>query len=241
MNKINSSTRVFATMRSNSKQIKVYHVIELASTIGHTFCEVFPSFYAFTGSRTVPRMYNCSKTHFWDEFLKQPNILQLLEVFAELSNQPMAVTSEHVDILETFFGESFLSQKGKHEFINWWESSSFQTISSCQHQAASHFINWIDWAYEASIYPRWLVVGRMHCKGAKTRCYWMELAAWKWGWICPTMVNSWWNFHNWQCHTNMQLKKDNMQIVQMRQIRTCLSAILQMWEIFWKMICNPSL
>ena len=205
----------------------------------HTLFE--KSFTAFTGCSTVSSMYNCSKTRFWDELLKQPNILHLLEVFAELSNQPMAVTSEHVDILETFFGESLLFQKSRHEFINWWESSSFQTTRFCQHQAASHFINWIDWAYEASIYPRWLVVGRMHCKGAKTRCYWMELAAWKWGWICPTMVNSWWNFHNWQCHTNMQLKKDNMQIVQMRQIRTCLSAILQMWEIFWKMICNPSL
>ena len=82
MNEINNSTRVFATMGSNSKQIKVYDVIELASTIGHTFCKGLPFFYAFTGCDTVSSMYKCSKTHFWDELFKQPNIPQLLEVFA---------------------------------------------------------------------------------------------------------------------------------------------------------------
>ena len=102
MKEINNSTRVFTTMGSNSKQIKVYDVIELASTIGHTFCKGLPFFYAFTGCDTVSSMYNCSKTHFWDELFKQPNIPQLLQVFAELSNQPMAITSEHVDILEKF-------------------------------------------------------------------------------------------------------------------------------------------
>ena len=111
MNKINNSTRVFATMGSNSKQIKVYDVIELASTIGHTFCKGFSFFYAFTGCDTVSSMYNCSKTHFWDELFKQPNIPQLLEVFAELLNQPMAVTSEHVDILEKFSVKAYYPKK----------------------------------------------------------------------------------------------------------------------------------
>ena len=111
MNKINNSTRVFATMGSNSKQIKVYDVIELASTIGHTFCKGFSFFYAFTGCDTVSSMYNCSKTHFWDELFKQPNIPQLLEVFAELLNQPMAVTSEHVDILEKFLVKAYYPKK----------------------------------------------------------------------------------------------------------------------------------
>ena len=139
------------------------------------------------------------------------------------------------------FGQSLLSQKDKHEFINWWKGSSFQTTSFCQHQTASPFTTWIDWAYQACMYPRWLVVGRMHCKRANTRCYRMGLAVWKWEWMCPTIANSWWNFYNWQRHTNMQLQKDNMQIVQMHQMRTCLSAILRMWEILWKFICNPSL
>ena len=56
-------------------------------------------------------MYNCSKTLFWDELFKQPNIPQLLEVFAELSNQPMAVTSEHVDILEKFLVKVYYPKK----------------------------------------------------------------------------------------------------------------------------------
>ena len=94
MNEINNSTRVFATMGSNLKQIKVYDAIELARN--WTFL------YVFTGRDTVSSMYNCSKTHFCEELFKQPNIPQLLEVFAELSNQPMAVSSEHVDILEKF-------------------------------------------------------------------------------------------------------------------------------------------
>ena len=111
MNKINNGTRVFATIGSNSKQIKVYDVIELAFTIGHTFCKGFPFFYAFTGCDTVSSMYNCSKTHFWDELFKQPNIPQLLEVFAELLNQPMAVTSEHVDILEKFSVKAYYPKK----------------------------------------------------------------------------------------------------------------------------------
>ena len=111
INKINISTRVFATMGSNSKQIKVYDVIELASTIGHTFCKGLSFFYDFTGCDTVSTMYNCSKTHFWDKLFKQPNIPQLLEVFAELSNQPMAVTSEHVDILEKLSVKVYYSKK----------------------------------------------------------------------------------------------------------------------------------
>ena len=56
-------------------------------------------------------MYNCSKTLFWDELFKQPNIPQLLEVFAELSNQPMAGTSEHVDILEKFLVKVYYPKK----------------------------------------------------------------------------------------------------------------------------------
>ena len=43
MNENNNSTRVFARMGNNSKQIKVYDVTELASTIGHTFCKRLPS------------------------------------------------------------------------------------------------------------------------------------------------------------------------------------------------------
>ena len=115
-------------------QIKVYDVIELASTIGHTFCKGLPFFYAFTGCDTVSSMYKCSKTHFWDELFKQPNIPQLLEVFAARW------------YCGEIFGESLLFQKGKHEFMNWWKSSSFQTTSFCQHQAASPFTTLIDWA-----------------------------------------------------------------------------------------------
>ena len=202
----------------------------------HTLFE--KGFIAFTGCSTVSSMYNCSKTRFWDELV---NSRIFFNCWRYLLSSRISLWQSLLSTL--IFWRHFLVKVyySKKEFINWWESSSFQTTSFCQHQAASPFTTWIDWAYQASIYPRWLVVGRMHSKGAKTKCYWMELAAWKWGWICPTMVNSWWNFHNWQCHTNMQLKKDNMQIVQMRQIRTCLSAILQMWEIFWKLICNPSL
>ena len=111
MNEINNSTRVFATMGSNSKQIKVYDVIEPASTIGHTFCKGLPFFSAFTGCDTVSSMYHCSKTHFWDELFKQPNIPQLLEVFAELLNHPMAVTSEQVDILENFLVKVYYPKK----------------------------------------------------------------------------------------------------------------------------------
>ena len=118
MNEINNSTRAFATMGRNSKQIKVYDVIELAFTIRHTFCKELSFFYASSGCDTVSSMYNCSKTLFWDELFKRSNIPQLLEGFAELSNQPMAVTSEHVDILEKFLVKVLLSQKGKHEFIN---------------------------------------------------------------------------------------------------------------------------
>ena len=43
MNEINNSTQVFATMGSNSKQIKVYDVIELAYSIGHTFAKDCPT------------------------------------------------------------------------------------------------------------------------------------------------------------------------------------------------------
>ena len=111
MNEINNSRRVFATMGSNSKQIKVYDVIKLASTIRHTFWKGLPFFYAFNGCDTVSSMYNCSKTHSWDELFKQPNIPQLLDVFAELSNQPVAVTSEHVDILEKFLVKVYYSKK----------------------------------------------------------------------------------------------------------------------------------
>ena len=76
-------------------------------------------------------------------------------------------------------------------------------------------MTWIDWVYQACMYLRWLVVGRMHCKRANTRCYRMGLAAWKWKSICPTMENSWWDLHNWQRHANMQLQKGI--IVQMRR------------------------
>ena len=81
----------------------------------------------------------------------------------------------------------------------------------------------------------WLSISSVHVSKVA------GLAAWKWGWICPTMANSWLNFHNWQRHINMQLQKGNMHIVQMCQIRTCLSAIMRMWEILQKLICNPSL
>ena len=99
-------------MGRNSKQIKVYDEIELASTIGHNFYKWLSFFYASSGCDTVSSMYNCSKTLFWDELFKRFNIPQLLEGFAELSNQPMAVTSEHVDILEKFLVKVLLSQKG---------------------------------------------------------------------------------------------------------------------------------
>ena len=56
-------------------------------------------------------MYNCSKTHFWDELFKQPNIPQFLEVFAELSDQPVAVTYEHVGILEKFLMKVYYPKK----------------------------------------------------------------------------------------------------------------------------------
>ena len=111
MNEISISTRVFATMGSNSKQIKVYDVIELESTIGHIFGKGLFFFYAFTGCDTVSSMYNCSKTHFWDELFKQLNVPQLLDVFAELSNQPMAVTFEHVDNLEKFLVKVYCPKK----------------------------------------------------------------------------------------------------------------------------------
>ena len=102
MNEIYNSTRGLAMMGSNLRQIKVYDVIEFACTIGHISWKGLPFFYAFTGCDTVSSMYNCSKIHFWDKLFKQPNIPKLLEVFAELSNQTMAVTSEHVDILKKF-------------------------------------------------------------------------------------------------------------------------------------------
>ena len=111
MNENNNSTRVFARMGNNSKQIKVYDVTELASTIGHTFCKRLPFFYAFTGCGTVSSMYNCSKKHFWDELFKQLNIPQLFEVFAELSNQAMLITSEHVDISEKFLLKVYCPKK----------------------------------------------------------------------------------------------------------------------------------
>ena len=76
MNEINNSTQVFATMGRNSKQIKVYDLIEVVSTIGHTFCKglLLFLFFAFTGCDTVSSLYNCIKTYFWDELFKQPNI-----------------------------------------------------------------------------------------------------------------------------------------------------------------------
>ena len=66
----------------------------------------------------VSNMYNCNKTNFWNELFKQPNVPQFFEVVVELSNQLMAVTSEHVDILEKFLVKVLLSQKGKREAIN---------------------------------------------------------------------------------------------------------------------------
>ena len=126
----------------------------------------------------------------------------------------MAVTSEHVDILEKFLVKVYYPKKvNTNTLTN--EIAAFQTTSLYQHQPASPFSTWFDWEYQECVYLRWQGAGRMYCKRANIRCYRIGFAAWKWGWICPTVTNSWWNFQNWQRSTNMQLQKGNVRIVQM--------------------------
>ena len=51
------------------------------------------------------------KLIFGDELFKQSNIPQLTEVLAELPNQPMTVTSEHVHTLEKFSVKNYSPKK----------------------------------------------------------------------------------------------------------------------------------
>ena len=97
MNEINNSTRVFATMGSNSKQIKVYDVIELTSTIGHTFCKRLPFFYAFTGCDMV-----CTTAVKLIFGMNYSNSRIFLNCWRYL---------QHVDIVEKFLVKVYYSKK----------------------------------------------------------------------------------------------------------------------------------
>ena len=180
MNEISNSTRVFATMGSSSKQIKVYDVIELASTIGDTFCEGLSFFYAFTGRDTVSSMYNCIKTHFWDELFKQPNITQLLEVFAELSNQPMAATSEHVDVLEKFLVKVYYPKKVNTNSLTDERAAHFKRQASVNiRQAPLSRPALIEHIKRAWIQGGWLWG---ECIANAMQCIALRIYVTEWGW-----------------------------------------------------------
>ena len=130
MSDINNGTRVLTLMGNNWSSIKVYDINALASEIGYSVCKGLPFFYAFTGCDTVSSMYHCSKTNFWDELFKQPNIPQLLSVFAELSTQPIEVTSEQVDILEIFLVRVYYPKKVNTGSLSDERAAHFKRLAS---------------------------------------------------------------------------------------------------------------
>ena len=117
MNEINNITRVFATMSSHSKQIKVYDVIEFVSNIGHTFCKGLPFFCAFTVVTRYPVCTTVVKLIFG---MNYSNSRIFLNSWRYFQNSPinLTVTSEHVDILDKFLVEVYYAKKVKKEFIN---------------------------------------------------------------------------------------------------------------------------
>ena len=92
---------VYALM-GKGKDLHYYDINAISSKLGTDMCEGLPFFYAFTGCDTVSSMFNVSKCTFWDNLNLQKNLPDLLEIFKELSKQPLSLTSRQINLLELF-------------------------------------------------------------------------------------------------------------------------------------------
>ena len=71
------------------------------------YARLINSYYAFTGCDTVSSFYGHSKSKFWDTWMRSENNLKITQVFKELSDQPVDISTEQMDIIERFVLEVY--------------------------------------------------------------------------------------------------------------------------------------
>ena len=81
---------------------RYYNIKQIIRELGSDICLALPFFYAFTGCDTVSSFYGKGKCKAYDVWVKSERKDDFTDVFVELGEMPTDVTSDHIDILESF-------------------------------------------------------------------------------------------------------------------------------------------
>ena len=97
----NFNSKVFSYFGSGNKAC-FYNINEICLSLGEDVCHSLPFFFAFSGYDTVSSFFNQGKCKMWDRWLDNHNRLEITQVFCELSNMPVCVTTTQLKELENF-------------------------------------------------------------------------------------------------------------------------------------------
>ena len=113
---INHSVLVLCGTGLGTASVDYYNVEVVGNSLGEEVCKALPFFYAFTGCDTVSSFYGHSKSKFWDTWMRSENNLKITQVFKELSDQPVDISTEQMDIIERFILEVYYPDAKNNEF-----------------------------------------------------------------------------------------------------------------------------
>lgn len=81
---------------------KYYNIRDIASNLGKDVCLALPFFYCLTGCDTVSSLTGKGKCKAWDAWFNSAKRDEFTNVFKELGNQPMEITSAQIGKIEEY-------------------------------------------------------------------------------------------------------------------------------------------
>ena len=86
---------------------KFYNIRTIIDSLGPDICRALPFFYAFSGCDTVSSFYGKGKCKMFDIWLQSVNRDKLTEIFVQLGDSPVALTSNQMDVIERYVLELY--------------------------------------------------------------------------------------------------------------------------------------